>query len=200
MASFDDRQMAVARVYARALLEVAVDRGEEDVVREELESLEALWQADPAFRDFLTNPAVDADDRRGSLDTMFRSRLSPVTIDALQVINRKERSALLPEVVEGYREAHDRLRRRVEVQVSSARPLSDAQRDSLAAAVRERTGLEPSFTETVDPSLVGGLVVQIGDEKTDGSVVTRLRNLGEALLDRASREIHSGTYVEGTAT
>jgi F-type H+-transporting ATPase subunit delta len=86
------------------------------------------------------------------------------------------------------------------VQVSSARPLSDAQRDSLAAAVRERTGLEPSFTETVDPSLVGGLVVQIGDEKTDGSVVTRLRNLGEALLDRASREIHSGTYVEGTAT
>jgi F-type H+-transporting ATPase subunit delta len=200
MASFDDRQMAVARVYSRALLEVAAGAGEEDVVREELESLEALWQADPAFRDFLTNPAVDADDRRGSLDTMFRSRLSPVTIDALQVINRKERSALLPEVVEGYREAHDRLRKRVEVQVSSARPLSDAQRDSLAAAVRERTGLEPSFAETVDPSLVGGLVVQIGDEKTDGSVVTRLRNLGEALLDRASREIHSGTYVEGTAT
>jgi F-type H+-transporting ATPase subunit delta len=200
MASFDDRQMAVARVYARALLEVAGGAGEEDVVREELEGLEALWRADPAFRDFLVNPAVDADDRRRSLDTMFRARLSAVTVDTLQVLNRKDRSALLPAVVETYREAHDRLRRRVEVKVRSARPLSDAQRDDLAAAVRERSGREPSFVETVDPSLVGGLVVQIGDEKTDGSVVTRLRNLGEALLDRASREIHSGTYVEGTAT
>ena len=200
MAKFDDRQRAVARVYARALLEVAAEAGQDAEVREELDSLEALYEADPGFRDFLSNPAVDAADRRRSLDVLFRSRLSPVTVDALQVLNRKDRSALLPAVVEAYRDVHDRLCKRVEVRVRSARPLSEAQRQSLAAAVRERSGLEPSFVETVEPSLVGGLVVQIGDEKTDGSVVTRLRNLGEALLDRASREIHSGTYVEGTAT
>ena len=86
------------------------------------------------------------------------------------------------------------------MKVTSARPLTEAQRERLAAAVRERPGREPSFVERVEPALLGGLVVQIGDEKTDGSVVTRLRNLGEALLDRGSRDIHRGTYVEGTAT
>lgn len=200
MATFDDKAMAVARVYARALLGLADEAGHDQEVREELESLAALYDADSGFRDFLTNPAVDQGDRRRGLESMFRSRLLPVTVDALQVLNRKGRSALLPALVEAYREAHDRLRRKVEVRITSARALTDEQRRRLAEAVEIHTGRTPSFVERVDAGLVGGMVVQIGDEKTDGSVVTRLRNLSGALLDRASREIHSGTYVEGTAT
>lgn len=200
MARFDDKEMSVARIYARALLSLAKEARHDQQVRDELDSLGALYDADPAFRDFLTNPAVDAGDRERSLEKMFRARLLPVTVDTLQVINRKGRSALLPAVVEAYRQEHDKMLMRVEVQVTSARPLTDPQREKLGAAVRERTGREPSFVERVEPSLLGGIVVQIGDEKTDGSVVTRLRNLGGALLDRASHEIHSGKYVEGTAT
>jgi len=198
MASFDDKERAVGRVYADALLSLALEQGTADEVREELDSLAALYDADAGFRDFLANPAVDEEERRQSLDAMFRSRLQPVTVDALQVINAKGRSALLPAVVAAYRTAHDRASRRVEVRVTSARPLSDEQRRKLAEKVLRTTGNEPSFAEHVDPSILGGLVVQIGDQKTDGSVATRLHNLSEALLARASREIHSGTYVEGT--
>lgn len=196
----DDRELALGHVYSRAVLELAEEAGVADDLREELEGLAEVYRSDGSFRDFLVNPAIDADERRDSLERLFRGRLSDLAVDALQVLNRKGRSALLPAVVEAYRQDHDRLRDRVEVRVTSARPLADEQRQRLAATVRERTGREASFVERVDPSILGGLVVQIGDEKTDGSVATKLRNLGEALLDRASREIHSGTNVEGTAT
>lgn len=200
VARFDDKALALARVYADALLRLADEAGRADEVREELDALASLHAADPAFRDFLANPGIDADERRASLETMFRGRLSDLGVDFLQVLNRKQRSALLPAVIAAYHGAHDRLRRRVEVRVRSARPLSDDQRRRLAAAIRRRTGMEAGFDETVDPGLLGGMVVQIGDAKTDGSASARLHNLSEALLARASREIHSGTHVEGTAT
>lgn len=198
MASVNDKALAVARVYADALLELAEPEGQADEVRDELESLAALYDSDATFREFLTNPAIDEDERREGQETLFRGRLLDVTVDTLQVLNAKGRSTLLPAVAVAYRGAHDHLRRRVQVSVTSARPLTDGQRGRLAEAVKTRTGRDPSFEERVDPSLIGGLVVRIGDEKTDGSVVTRLNNLSEALLARASREIHSGTYVEGT--
>jgi F-type H+-transporting ATPase subunit delta len=197
-ARFDDKAMAVAEVYADAMLELAHEAGVADDLRGELDGLASLYATDPGFRDFLTNPAIDADERKASLERMFRGRTSDLLADSLQVLNGKGRSALLPAVVAQYRKAHDRLGRRVVVHVTSARPLSDGQRARLAAAVRQRTGFEPSFEERVAPSLVGGLVVRIGDQKIDGSVATKLAKLGEALLARASREIHSGTYVEGT--
>jgi len=195
---FDDKQRAVARVYAEAMLELAVGAGAAESLREELDGLAALTRTRPGFTDFLANPAIDAEERRQSLERMLRGNLSDLAVDSVQVLNRKGRSALLPAVAAEYRRAHDRHQRRVEVQVTSARPLTDDQRGRLAAAVERRTGFRPSFDERVDASLLGGLVVRIGDEKTDGSAVTRLHNLTAALLARASREIHSGTYVEGT--
>jgi F-type H+-transporting ATPase subunit delta len=195
---FDDKQRAVARVYAEAMLSLAASSGTADSLREELDGLAALARSNPAFADFLANPAIEAGERRGSLESMFRGRLSDLAVDSLLVLNRKGRSALLPALAAEYRRADDRRQRRVEALVTSARPLTDDQRRRLAAAIQARTGYAAMLDERVDPSLLGGLVVQIGDEKTDGSALTRLHNLTAALLARASREIHSGTYVEGT--
>lgn len=195
---FNDKQRAVARVYAEAMLSLATGTGVADSLREELDAVAVMTRANPGFADFLANPAIDADERQVSLERMFRGKLSDLAVDSIQVVNRKGRSALLPAVAAEYRRVHDRHQRRIEVQVASAKPLTDDQRGRLAAAIEKRTGFAPTFDEKVDPSLLGGLVVRIGDEKTDGSAVTRLHNLTAALSERASREIHSGTYVEGT--
>ncbi|HMB54476.1 MAG TPA: ATP synthase F1 subunit delta [Thermoanaerobaculia bacterium] len=195
---FNDKQRAVARVYAEAMLSLAAGSGAADSLREEFDAVAGMTRANPGFADFLANPVIDADERQVSLERMFRGKLSDLAVDSIQVLNRKGRSALLPAVAAEYRRAHDRHQRRIEVQVTSAKPLTDDQRGRLAAAIEKRTGFAPTFDENVDPSLLGGLVVRIGDEKTDGSAVTRLHNLTEALSARASREIHSGTYVEGT--
>lgn len=197
MEGYDDKTMAVARPYAEALLGLAEQAGAAAEVREELTAIERLVAERPGFRDFLTTPSIDVDERRDSLERTFRGRASDLVVDTLQVMNRKGRIALVPAVAAAYRDAHDRLERRVEVRVTSAVPLEDEQRRRLAAAIESGTGLEPTLVERVDPSLIGGLVVTVGDTKIDASVASRLRKLSEALRARASRQLGSGSHVEG---
>lgn len=196
-ARHDNQTLAVARPYAEALLAIAEEAGSADQVREELEAIERLAAGNPDFAEYLVNPAVDAEARKNGLERMFRGKASDLVVDTLQVMNRKGRAALAPAVAAAYRALHDRREHRVEVRVTSAVPLDDAQRRRLAAAIERGTGLTPSLVERVDASLVGGLVVALGDTKVDASLARRLENLSEALRERASRQLRSGSHVEG---
>jgi F-type H+-transporting ATPase subunit delta len=196
MAASSDKSRAIASVYAAAMLALASRRGAADELRGELDELARLAAIDRRFAAFLANPLIDDDRRAESLERMFRSRASDLLVDSLQVIHRKGRIALVPQIAAAYASRHDAHRGVVEVAVASAVPLDDRQRDRLRAAVRAATGNEPRLVERVAPELLGGLVVRIGDRKADSSIATRLRTLSEALLARASHEILSGTHVE----
>jgi F-type H+-transporting ATPase subunit delta len=196
MAGTSQKGAAVAAVYAEAMLGLAARRGEAEGLRAELDELARLAARDPRFAAFLASPLIDPERRAESLERMLRGTASDLLVDALQVINRKGRIGLLPAIAAAYAARHDALSGVVEVRVSSAVPLADAQRERLRAAVQARTGREPRLVETVEPELLGGLVVRIGDRKADATIATRLRTLAEALLARASREIVRGTHVE----
>ncbi len=195
MAGTSDRA-AVAAVYAEAMLGLAERRGEADDLRAELGGLARLARTAPAFAAFLANPLIDQDRRAASLERILRGKASDLLVDALGVINRKGRIGLLPEIAAAYDARHDALRGVIEVRVASAVPLDGGQRERLRAAVRAKTGREARLTESVEPSLLGGLVVRFGDRKVDGTIETSLRTLMAALLARATREILSGTHVE----
>lgn len=196
-ARHDNETLAAARPYAAALLEIAEEAGTADQVREELDAVERLAAESRGFRDYLVNPAIDTEAREKGLERMFRGKASDLVVDTLQVMNRKGRAALAPAMAAAYRALHDRRERRVEVRVTSAVPLDDAQRRRLAAAIERGTGLTPSLVERIDPNLVGGLVVALGDTKIDASIASRVKNLSEALRERASRQLRSGSHVEG---
>ncbi|MCB1056172.1 MAG: ATP synthase F1 subunit delta [Acidobacteria bacterium] len=196
MSSFDDTTLAVAKVYASAMLQLAEARGEADRLSDEIAQLASYAASNENFHDFLTDPLADLDERAESLERMFRGRASDLLVDSLQVLNRKGRIGLLAAVAEVLAEALDDLRGRVAVQVKSAVPLTDDLRTRLAAAVKKSTGSEARLQESVDPALVGGMVVQIGDSKMDASVVSRLKGLRAAMLARASKQIYGGAHVE----
>jgi len=78
------------------------------------------------------------------------------------------------------------------VRVTTAVPLSEAQRASLSKAIAKLTGKQPQLIERVDPSILGGLVVEVAGEKTDTSLATRLHDVGTELAERAAQELHGG--------
>ncbi|MCB1034387.1 MAG: ATP synthase F1 subunit delta [Acidobacteria bacterium] len=196
MASFDDKMLAVARVYSDAMLQLATQRGEAESLEAELRELSHLLETDTALESFLSDPLLD-DKRRGeSLERIFRGKASDLLVDSLQVLNRKRRLGLLPAVAETYREAASDYRGEVDVHLTSAVSLSEEQRARVKKAVEKKMGRRARLIEKVDPSLIGGMIVRIRDRKADATVVSRLRSLSEALLSRGSREIHSGQYVE----
>lgn len=196
MSTYKDQQMPVARVYSDALLQLARNKGMEEELMEELDELTAMLGDRSDLRTLFESPVVDVGKREQSLETMFRGRASDLLVDALQVLNRKRRLGLVPTIAEAYRRSYNELHRRIDVSVTTAVPLSDAQRDRLRGKIREQTDREPTLRESVDPDLLGGMVVRIGDRKLDSSLTTRLEALSGALLARGSREVGGGAHVE----
>ena len=192
----DDRDLAVGRLYAEAMLKLAEERGQSEALLDELRELVEFLGQNPKVEHFLSSLMVDEEGRARVLNDVFKGQASELLLDSLQVINRKGRLGQLRAIVESYRAALRDLRGWVDVKVRTAVPLDDAQRGRLQQAIAASTGRKPALIERVDPSLIGGLVVEVEGKKFDASVASRLQDLSEALLARASREIHSGTaYV-----
>jgi F-type H+-transporting ATPase subunit delta len=192
----DDRDLAVGRLYAEAILALAEERGQSDALLDELKELVEFLDRNPKVEHFLASQMVDEEGRARVLDELLKGQASDLLLDALQVINRKGRLGQLRAIVESYRKALHELRGWVDVHVRSAVPLDDGQRTRLQDVIAASTGRKPTLIERVDPSLIGGLVVEVEGKKYDASVASRLQDLSAALLARASREIVRGAaYV-----
>lgn len=169
-----------------------------DQLRQELADVAGLLDGRPEFEAFLSNPTVGTGARQRMIENVFRGRVSDVLVDSLQVLNRKDRLGLVRGIADAYRLLHDEMMKRIEVKVCSAVPLNEALRAKLRAKLNLKTGKQIELRETVDETLIGGLIVQIHDEKYDNSLLRKLVVVGRNLLDRASREIYSGrTYTAG---
>jgi len=190
MPKLDDKQIGVARIYCRALLELAEKQGVADAVGAELGEIAELVERDARFDSFIASPLVDPDDRERFLEKVFRGRATDVLVDALQVMSRKGRLAVLPTLAAVYHQEHEALRGRIEAHVVSAVALSDAARERLTKTLTRSTGLTVDLQESVDPSLLGGLIVRVGDRKYDGSVRHKVRVLRSIFDERARQHIY----------
>ncbi len=198
MLPVDDIGIAIADVYAKALMKLAAGADGEEAALEELADLVTYVNANAGFESFLTSVTVDIGARRQTLEKALRGKASDLLVNFLQILNTKERMPLLEQIHVQYRLAFEAKRGQVEVTATSATPLSGGVREALLGALRRYTGRDPILTEEVDASLIGGLVVHVGDEKIDFSVSRRLQGYRGVFLARASREIHSGReYFQG---
>jgi F-type H+-transporting ATPase subunit delta len=191
-AAADVQAQGVARVYAEALLNAADKAGQADAVIEELTSLiKDVYRAEPGLETFLSSGAIGRDRKAQVIDRVFQGRASDLFVNFLQVQNRHERLSLLRPVLTALVDLNTFRRQRVKVQVRSAVPLSDAERDRLIRELRENFNREPILETGVDSDLLGGLVVRVGDQLYDCSVKTRIDSLRNQLIERSSYEIQS---------
>ena len=200
MPAIDDTAIAIARVYAVALLDSAESAGEADELLAQMSDLQALLEKDKDFAGLLYSLAVDDDVRRALLEKL-RGTMSDRLLNALQVLNDKGRIRLFPQVHEEYRLEMEARRGEVDVHVTTAYPLPLRLRSRLEIVLSSLSGRRPRLIEVVDESMIGGMVVQIEDDKYDVTVCRQLRQLHDDLVERASREIHSGKqYFEEVQT
>jgi F-type H+-transporting ATPase subunit delta len=171
---------ALARRYARALLEVA-GRGEPAAalaLRDELRAFSPLVSGHPELRRALLDPGLGIEPRRRVLAALAeRAGASALLVRLLDLLAARGRFALLPDVVEAYAELANAARGIVSAEAVSAVTLPEAQARALAAAL----GGAVELRTRVDPALVGGLLVQVGGRTYDGTVRTRLAALRRRL-------------------
>ena len=192
MARLDEQQLAVAGVYARALLELATQRDEADQVEGELAALTGLLADSPELEGYLASPLVDEEARAAVLEKALRGRVRELVVNTIQVMNNKGRLGLLPALAEAYRLENEHRRGEVDVEVTTAVELSDDLRQRISATASRYAGRSARLIEKVDPELLGGLVLKIGDRKIDSSLSRRIHDAREAMFERASQELHGG--------
>jgi len=183
----------VARVYADALLSVAEQRGQAADVGRELQAVvREVYSKSPDIEATLASPVVKRSAKVPVLEHAFKNNVSDLLFNFLIVLNAKDRLSLVRHVAAAYRDIVDERAKRVRVSVRSAVPLSDEQTERLKQAIGEATGLEPIIQPKVDESLLGGMIVQVGDQVFDSSVRYRIEAMRNQLLARSSYEIQAG--------
>jgi F-type H+-transporting ATPase subunit delta len=186
---FDDEAAAGARAYAEAFLNAAEKDGQAEAALAELEeALADIFLDHPRFAELLVAGGLPEDQRDHLLTQIFEGRALPVVARFVRVLSRHGRLGLLGTIAQQARAMWDRRQNRRHVVVRSAAPLDEAQRDALRDRLGRMLAAEPVVRYEVDPTLLGGLVVQAGDEVYDASV--------RAQLERMRREIVRGRVHE----
>jgi len=180
------RQVRISRVYAEALLSLVTPSGQEYAVGAELDSIvKDVLGKNPHIAAFFDSPAVSRR-TRGPVLTAALASASPFVRNFVGVLNQNHRLDLFRHIAAAYHGLLDRRSGRIRVKVRSAVPLSGDQQAALRQTLAESLRKEPILELAVDPDLLGGVVVQIGDKVYDSSVKARLAALRTQLITRGT--------------
>jgi len=187
-----DKQVAIADAYAEALFALARESQSIAVVRGELEQLVELERIEPSFAAFMSSAALDDDRRAAGLEKMFRGKISDAVLNTLLVMNQHGRIGLSAALLRAFVIRQEWAEGQVEGTVTSAVALTDEIRALIEKTAAEITGKKPLLSYAVDPAILGGLVVQVGDWRYDNSVLRHLRIARRRMLERAQRGLPVG--------
>ena len=163
--------------YASALFEIARAEGNLERVEAELFEVARAVERSEELRSKLTDQAIPVELRQGIVEDLLKGRAMPVTHALVSFVIGAGRGRDLPAIVDRLVERTAEARQEVVAEVRSAVPLTEDQRNRLAAALGARTSLKVSVKVIVDPAVLGGLVAQVGDTIIDGSIRSRLDQL-----------------------
>jgi F-type H+-transporting ATPase subunit delta len=188
----DPGQRQLGMIYARALLGATEAAGQTEAVLEEFDSFVSdVLVPYPRFEAILSAARIPAEEKERIIDRTVGQRASQLFGNFLKVLARHGRLDSIRAIHRVAHELYNELRGRVRVDVITATPLEEPTDSQLASRLRAMIGREPVLARRVDPGLIGGIVLRVGDTVYDGSVATQLQRLSGQIIDRSVHEIQS---------
>lgn len=164
--------------YANALADIALEQGAAEPSAKQLENFGEAYAQSAELRTFLASPAISVEAKHGVLEKILKRLVaSKIIRNFLFVIADHRRTNLIPEIIDTFQQVIRQRQGVAEAAVSSVIELTAAQKKELAATLARLTGkkIEPKYS--IDPALLGGAVVRIGDTIYDGSLRSRLNEM-----------------------
>ena len=172
----------LARRYATALFELAGESGAVEPVRKDLHTLSEAIYEDESTKGFFLSPVIDRKEKERVLAAAFENKAHNIALHGLLLLVRKRREALLREIVVQYDALEQRARGAEPLVVTSAKQLSEGELRSLVERLEKVYGKRFDVQQRVDPTLIGGVRIMMGDRRIDGSVEGRLEELSRTLF------------------
>ncbi len=174
----------VAERYASSLFELALETGTIDAVGKDLEKFQALIDGSDDLKRLIRSPVFSAEEQSRAIAAIIgKVGVKSLVANFLKVVASNRRLFAVPGMIAAFRQIAARHRGEVSAEVISAHALSAAQENELKATLKGVTGKEVSVNVTVDPSILGGLIVKVGSRQIDTSLRTKLSTLKLSLKE-----------------
>ena len=171
----------ISKQYAEAIFARACECGREEPVLHELELVQKAFVDSPEYMEFLISPSIPRDERVASLGGVFATRVCEHVLSLLQLMCEKGRIGSFSECVAEYKTLFHWRRSLVTASVTSAVELTEDQKRALIEKLEKMSARQVQLTCRVDPTLLGGLIVEMDGKIMDGSLRYRLRDVKEVM-------------------
>ena len=168
----------VSKVYGDALFEAACEANRMDEVYEEVKMLQQIFAENPELQKMLDNPKVIREDKESVIETVFRSRVADEIVELMKLMIAKGRYSKIDSVFDHFIGLVKEEKKIGVAYVTTATEITDAQKEAILKRLLETTAYRSfEMNYTVDASLIGGMVIRIGDRVVDSSIKTKLYEL-----------------------
>lgn len=167
----------VASRYAKSLLDLAQEQGQLDAVKAEIESVISVLKSNAELLAVLKNPIISGDKKRNILAALFDGKVNPIILSFFYILVNKGRAAILLDIAQEFIRTYNEAKGIVKASVTSATALSERNLAELKQIIAEEIKATVVLKNVVDPSLIGGFVVRVGDRQIDASIAGRLNKL-----------------------
>ena len=177
----------VARVYANSIFDIANEKNILPQIEEELKVISDVMTEESNFRNYLNSPGINNDSKKGFVDKVFAGKISEYIVNLLKLLIDNGRQSVVGEIYKAYVELNDIANNRQRITVITQSNLNATLLDKIKLEIGKKLGKEIIVTEQVDESILGGIIIKIGDLVIDGSLAKGLKNIRRNLLNSKVR-------------
>ncbi|HTA77517.1 MAG TPA: ATP synthase F1 subunit delta [bacterium] len=175
-------ESVIAQKYAVALLQVAKDQKTVDAISAEMRAIQVIVEENEVLKSTLEHPRVKADEKLNALRRALKDKLSGTMENFLMLLILKKRIKHLAAVADHFERLCYEMKGKAIARVLSAQPLSEIQKQGLTQKLSQMFGTSVELREEVKPGLIGGIMIYLGDQRMDGSVLGQLERMKQRLL------------------
>ena len=176
-----------AVTYAQSVLELANEQKQAEPIGQELAGLKQILDETPQIREVFTNPAISAEEREQLLQRAFKNNISPLLFNTLGVLNQHDRLGLISQIAQAYDDLLELQLGKVEVDLTVAQKLEPQQLEEARTRISAALGRDAVVHQYVDDSIIGGMILRVGDKLIDSSVRYQLAAMKKQLLESAPK-------------
>ncbi|MFO0322282.1 MAG: ATP synthase F1 subunit delta [Bacteroidota bacterium] len=177
--------MIVASRYAKSLVDLALEKGILDTIYKDIVYIEAISNQSKEFKQFLHSPVINSDKKTITLKAIFEGKLNPITSAFIALIASKRRENLIPQIAASFIEQYRIQKNILTAVVTSANGLDDVTKKKALELVKSQLNGEVELVEKIDPNIIGGFILKIGDKQLDKSVSRQLANFKKEFTNKA---------------
>ncbi|SFT11053.1 F0F1 ATP synthase subunit delta [Sphingobacterium wenxiniae] len=174
----------VASRYAKSLIDLAQEQNSLEAVKQDIEAVIVVLKSNSQLLAVLKNPIISGDKKNQVLNALFNGKISPVIVSFFTILVNKGRAAILLDIAQEFVREYNEVKGIVHATVTSAAPLSEANQTALQKQIAAEIKAEVVLKNIVNPTLIGGFVVRVGDRQVDASIAGKLNKLEKHFVNQ----------------